>query len=400
VYNNPKSRTSWGPHGEDAWYINHAPEHWRCYKFYIPETKGFRISGAAKFFPSHCKMPTVDPADTIRMAAQDLVIALQNPTLNAPINLNPMHNQALRNLSNIFQEATPTSEGEDQPPRVDVSPSTSFDATAPRVVRLAPRVHQRTTRANKPFLPVLQEVTTNQRTNPSKSTKRFQAAVEKRVTRAAAREQEEQAIKQAIKENIQNINTSRLKKIVEEQRRVLITPVGTSAENSNDGDRPIPITQECDNVIEIEPTITSTSQTKKQETIRIMAPKPFHADALYHVVGRHIETYSSAYVPDEFKENIGHINVQVPLEEIAGAGVVNPETGETLTKSEQLLKVPALKATWSAAMCKELGHLATGWEGEQGTETIEFMSIDEIKAIPKDRTVTYARIVVDYRPQK
>jgi hypothetical protein len=28
------------------------------------------------------------------------------------------------------------------------------------------------------------------------------------------------------------------------------------------------------------------------------------------------------------------------------------------------------------------------------------MSHDEIKRIPKDRTVTYARIVVDYRPQK
>jgi hypothetical protein len=51
-------------------------------------------------------------------------------------------------------------------------------------------------------------------------------------------------------------------------------------------------------------------------------------------------------------------------------------------------------------MCKELRRLATGWEGEQGTETIEFMTIDEIKAIPKDQTITYARIVVDYRPQK
>ena len=28
------------------------------------------------------------------------------------------------------------------------------------------------------------------------------------------------------------------------------------------------------------------------------------------------------------------------------------------------------------------------------------MTIDEIKQISKDRTVTYARIVVDYQPQK
>jgi hypothetical protein len=68
--------------------------------------------------------------------------------------------------------------------------------------------------------------------------------------------------------------------------------------------------------------------------------------------------------------------------------VVNPETGETITKYEQLLKLPALQKIWSAAMCKELGRLANGWENEEGTETIEFMSIDEIKEIPKDRWTT------------
>jgi hypothetical protein len=132
----------------------------------------------------------------------------------------------------------------------------------------------------------------------------------------------------------------------------------------------------------------------------MLAPKMFTNDALYHMVGNHIETYSSAYVPEELKNSIGHLNVQVPCEEVAGAGVVNPDTGETVTKYEQLLKIPSMRKIWSAAMCKELGRLANGWKGEQGTETVEFMSIDEIKQIPKDRTVTYARIVVDYRPQK
>jgi hypothetical protein len=108
----------------------------------------------------------------------------------------------------------------------------------------------------------------------------------------------------------------------------------------------------------------------------------------------------SNFVPDDLKDSIGSINMQIPLNEIAGAGVVNPETGETLTKYEQLLKVPALRKIWSAAMCKELGRLANGWAGDQGTETIEFMFIDEIKEILKDSTVTYARIVVGYCPQK
>ncbi|KAL7501856.1 hypothetical protein ACHAXN_000039, partial [Cyclotella atomus] len=105
IYNDPTNRTSWGPHGEDAWYVNQAPEHWCCYKFYCPEPKSFQISGAATFFPTHCKMPTVDPGDTVRLAAQDLITTLQNPNPNAPIDLQPRHNQALCDLSNIFQSS-------------------------------------------------------------------------------------------------------------------------------------------------------------------------------------------------------------------------------------------------------------------------------------------------------
>jgi hypothetical protein len=35
--------------------------------------------------------------------------------------------------------------------------------------------------------------------------------------------------------------------------------------------------------------------------------------------------------------------MDIPLELVANAGFVNPETRETLTKYEQLLKVPVLK---------------------------------------------------------
>ena len=53
--------------------------------------------------------------------------------------------------------------------------------------------------------------------------------------------------------------------------------------------------------------------------------------------------------------------MDIPLEMVANAAVVNPETGETLIKYEQLLKVAALRDIWSKAMCKELGHLAQGY---------------------------------------
>ena len=47
-------------------------------------------------------------------------------------------------------------------------------------------------------------------------------------------------------------------------------------------------------------------------------------------------------------------------------------------------------------MSKEIGRLAQGYEDVQGFNTIQSMERDQIKHIPNDRTVTYARIVVDY----
>jgi hypothetical protein len=348
IYNDPSSRTSWGPHGEDAWYVNRAPEHWRCYKFFVPNTKAFRISGAAKFFPTHCKMPTVEPGDTVCLAAQDLITALNNPQPNAPIDLEPRHNQALRDLSNIFQQSVKqTSEGDGKSPRVATEPSTSHDTTAPRVLRLAPRIHQRRTRSNTPFLPTIQEEAAPKPTT-NKISKKHDARMERRQARAAVREAEEKAIQQAIKENIQNIKEARLRKIREEQERVIIEPVGpknTNEKENNDSNRPIPITQECDSVVEkLKPEI---SQPKQPCGLKSVTPKRFAKDALYHMIANHVESYSSAFVPEDLKDGIGSINMQVPLEEMMGAGVVNPETGETLTKYEQLLKVPALRKIWS-----------------------------------------------------
>ncbi len=62
---------------------------------------------------------------------------------------------------------------------------------------------------------------------------------------------------------------------------------------------------------------------------------------------------------------------------------------------------PALKDLWVSAMSKELHHLAQGKEGVTvGTNMVFYLTHNEIRCIPKDRTVTYAQIVIDHRPQK
>jgi hypothetical protein len=58
--------------------------------------------------------------------------------------------------------------------------------------------------------------------------------------------------------------------------------------------------------------------------------------------------------------------------------------------------------TWSRAFGKEFGNLAQGdtITNTPGTDSIFVLNHEQIQCIPKDRTITYTRIVVDYRPQK
>ena len=52
-------------------------------------------------------------------------------------------------------------------------------------------------------------------------------------------------------------------------------------------------------------------------------------------------------------------------------------------------------------MIKELGRISQGYKNvTKGTNTVEFMSKEEIAKIPKHKTVTYARITADYRKEK
>ena len=61
-----------------------------------------------------------------------------------------------------------------------------------------------------------------------------------------------------------------------------------------------------------------------------------------------------------------------------------------------------MRDTWMTGLGKEFGRMAQGdtKTGTKGTNCIHVMTHAEIANIPLDRVVTYARIVVDYRPQK
>ncbi len=84
------------------------------------------------------------------------------------------------------------------------------------------------------------------------------------------------------------------------------------------------------------------------------------------------------------------------------APVIHPVTGESIDKYTTLIRDDRLRDVWQRAFGKEFGNLAQGNDltGTPFTNTIYVLSHDEICNIPTDRTVTYVRVVVDYRPQK
>ena len=84
------------------------------------------------------------------------------------------------------------------------------------------------------------------------------------------------------------------------------------------------------------------------------------------------------------------------------APVVHPVTGETISKYQTLANDLFTKETWMTAWRKYWGNLAQGDKktGTEGTDSLFVMSTDDTRNNPNDQTFTYARMVVEYRPQK
>ncbi len=122
--------------------------------------------------------------------------------------------------------------------------------------------------------------------------------------------------------------------------------------------------------------------------------------ALYHIIGIGLTNLPLYTIPRSLAK---HANKYAPVIDIGKycCSVIHPVTKETIMQYRKLMKEPLLKNLWTKAMSKELHRLVQGWPGiTKGTNTIFYLSHAEILSIPKDRTVTYGRIVIDHRPQK
>jgi hypothetical protein len=82
--------------------------------------------------------------------------------------------------------------------------------------------------------------------------------------------------------------------------------------------------------------------------------------------------------------------------------VVHPVTGEHITSYQHLMQDPLTSKVWMTAFRKKIGGMTQGDEktGTKGTTAMFVMNPKDIPNIPKNQPLTYAKVVIAYRPQK
>ena len=353
IYLDPKSRTSWGARGLDAWYCGPALDHYRNCVFYVPATKSYRTSASFDLFPQHCQLPTLNQEQHAEEVYDELIGSIKGMKRKQR---NKIIAKMQKSIS-ILSTATPeypierviedndgsiNSEGERPIQRVAVTAppiTTSTNPTEPRTLQAnKPYTHTRTTRANTPGqLPAIV------RDDDAPTT----------------------ALRRSKRLNPENVE--------------LIRPI-----QSEPNSHRIPMAQH---------------HIVSQEALNSVIEKSFYDPNAISWTPEDFITANPNQLPTQSEEATNTMDVDI---EHFCAGVVHSVTGETITSYKKLIKDALYCYTWETAFGKEFGNIAQGDDrtGEKGTNCVFVMTHEEIANIPRDRVVTYARIVIDYRPQK
>ena len=75
LFIHPDSRNTFAPHCNEAFTVGRARHHYRLLEFYVPSTRGYRISGTFRLDPTHWKLPVI--------LEQDKTVVAHNHKFNA-----------------------------------------------------------------------------------------------------------------------------------------------------------------------------------------------------------------------------------------------------------------------------------------------------------------------------
>jgi hypothetical protein len=123
VHDKPQNCSTWAPHGQDAWYIGLALDHYCCYTVWMWDTCHEWETDTLTWFPQWVTMPTLIAVDIIAAGIQDIATALSDPKPNLP--LNPLMTQqaaVLQYMVAIFTGVVPANDAVETPSHLRVEP--------------------------------------------------------------------------------------------------------------------------------------------------------------------------------------------------------------------------------------------------------------------------------------
>ena len=152
--NTPKARATWESHGEDGFYVGPCYFHYRLIEHFITATRSYRKTQSARFYPTHCRMPTILEANKWIMAAIEMLKLLQIVV--------PLAGNKCRRIKFLSQLTLIMSGGQSQsvetstPPRVVKTASTSHNTRSPRAVQATEQIHQRVACSSTPMPSIIE----------------------------------------------------------------------------------------------------------------------------------------------------------------------------------------------------------------------------------------------------
>ena len=106
IFESSTERRTWAPYGVDSWYLGPAPEHYRCYRFYVPNARADCTAKTVQLFPHQFPVIKTSSVDASIIVARALTEVLTNPVPTALFyQFGDAQEQAIVDLAKIFESA-------------------------------------------------------------------------------------------------------------------------------------------------------------------------------------------------------------------------------------------------------------------------------------------------------
>ena len=335
-------RGSWGNRGKPGYYIGPAMQSYRVWKFYVPETNSTIESDTAEFFPWNVSIPPVTAATEIAASLDTIQKAIMTPTpTHTEIQESDRLDSVLDRLKKMFQ----VKEG----------------ATEQRVTNAAPTP------------PVTQPATTGSRARKAKEAEPVALPrVEEGEQNPAPR------INQYQRRKKQRYPIGTRIMVPEGKGRNRVEYTGTAKEyNAAEGLYRVVFEDGeyedfDDNEME-EFLLTKPFRPRKPSTSANQITIPGFYPKAAPTLAQKLFAYNAGSIWDEeckrwmaYRDFLKHPN-------------------------------PEIRKRWDQAGVNEFARLANGHGDIEGLQVITFIARHQM---PGDKKATYARYVVDYRPEK